>query len=203
MPISDQHECVFVHIPRTGGTTIEKLLGIHRDWPEIDLEVFHGRYEFDDDYYHLQHMSYPEMGTVRDISHSREYFKFTIVRNPWERLVSEYFWQNLQDSISFPEFVSRAARIVKNRIKLKGAYCHFRPQFEFLSNDLDRVLRFENFTNEVKMILQLIGSDIHEVPHFGKTKHAQYSNFYDAEMINAVAEIYRVDIERFGYVFEA
>lgn len=201
MPIAHKYKCVFIHIPRTGGTSVEKLLGVHRDWPDVDLEVFHGQFDQKEDYLQLQHLSYPEMCAIRDISQTHDYFKFTIVRNPWGRLVSEYYWQKLQESISFENFVSRAVNIVNSRSKITGAYCHFRPQIEFLSADLDRVLRFENYTNEVKEMLLEIEIEAHEIPHFGGTSHMDYTEYYNEKTIASVADIYRQDIQLFGYEF--
>ncbi len=94
---------------------MEKLLGIHRVWPDTDLDVFHGRLNRGDDFYQLQHLSYSEMKSVKDIGHTQACFKFIIVRNPWDRLVAEYFWQNLQDKISFQVFANRTVNIVKSR----------------------------------------------------------------------------------------
>lgn len=202
MPISDRHACVFIHIPRTGGTTVEKLLGIHSDWPQIDLKLFQGRLNRGDDYYQLQHLSYMEMKSVKDIRYTQNYYKFTIVRNPWERLVSEYFWQNLNASIPFTEFVTRTAKIVKNRIKIRGEYCHFRPQVEFLSDDLDHILRFECYVVEVKALLLRLKIEVQNLPHYGGTKHMDYRKYYNQETINSVARTYQDDIQLFGYEFE-
>ena len=202
MPISVNYLCVFVHIPRTGGTSIEKTLGIHRDWPTTDREVFHGKWELEFDYLQLQHLPYPEMKSIADISHTRSYFKFTFVRNPWERLVSEYFWQNLQDRISFNKFVARVARVVRERTKIKGTYCHFRPQSEYLTDDLDFVGRFENFTKDVRKIHARLGCECQEIPHSGNTDHKNYVKYYDNQSAESVAEIYKSDIQLFGYDFE-
>lgn len=203
MPISTQHECVFVHIPRTGGTTVEKLLGIHRDWPEPDLEVFHGRFDRGNDYYQLQHLSYREMKSVKDIAHTQDYFKFTIVRNPWDRLVSEYFWQNLQDKISFQAFVNRTINIVNNRTRITGAYCHFRPQVEFLGDELNLIIRFENFRSEMRGLMLKFGIRPQSIPKHVATNHKNYSKYYDAETVNMVANAYRMDIDHFSYKFES
>ena len=94
---------------------MEKLLGIHRVWPDTGLDVFHGQLNRGDDFYQLQHLSYSEMKSVKDIGHTQACFKFIIVRNPWDRLVAEYFWQNLQDKISFQVFANRTVNIVKSR----------------------------------------------------------------------------------------
>jgi hypothetical protein len=201
LPISREYQAVFVHIPRTGGTTIEKLLGIHREWPEMDLEVFHGRFDQGDDYCQLQHLSYPEMEALADISHTHPYFKFSMVRNPWDRLVSEYFWQNLQDSLPFPSFVDRTYRIVTERERITGAYCHFRPQVEFVTDDLDWILRFEEFPAELERLCARLGIQLDRIPRFGATPHEAYPHYYDANTEEMVAHIYQADIERFGYAF--
>lgn len=201
MPISIQHRCVFVHIPRTGGTSIEQSLGVHRDWPTIDIEVFHGKWELEDDYLQLQHLPYPEMNSIADISHTNNFFKFTFVRNPWDRLVSEYFWQNLQSKISFNDFIARAAQIVRGQIKIKGEYCHFRPQSDFLTDDLDFVGRFENFSRDVRHIHTRLGCECQEIPHSGNTDHDNYPKYYDNRSAESVADIYKRDIELLGYDF--
>ena len=65
---SDKHQLIFIHVPRTGGGTINKLLEIPREdqghrapW-EIRMSIDPGKWE--------------------------EYDKIVICRNPWDRLVS-------------------------------------------------------------------------------------------------------------------
>ena len=66
---------IFIHIPRTGGTSIEKYFDFKfsADWsPET-----------------AQHLTMEEYNEHYDLD---KYFKFTTVRNPWDRLMSWYLW---------------------------------------------------------------------------------------------------------------
>src|SRR5262249_11451227 len=72
MLISESHKFIFVHIQRTGGMSMTKLLQQHVP----DLRQIHGRHG------HVRD-AIPELGDSR-----RQYFIFAMVRNPWDRLVS-------------------------------------------------------------------------------------------------------------------
>jgi hypothetical protein len=202
MPISNTLSAVFIHIPRTGGTTIEKILGIHREWPDLDRQVFHGKFETDNETYQLQHLNYTEMKAITDISHTDNYFKFSFVRNPWDRLVSEYFWKGLQERLSFKQFVSRVTEIVRNRIELVGNNCHLRPQSEFITSEIQFVGKFESFSDDLNEIFEHLHLESKQIPSFAATEHEHYANYYNAETSREVYEVYRTDIERFEYEFD-
>ena len=70
--ISHKHKCIFIHIPRTGGTSIEKAL-TEADWWKVDKKTKH-----------------LDCKTAKNLykDNWNEYFKFTIVRNPWDWMVS-------------------------------------------------------------------------------------------------------------------
>ena len=77
--ISHKHKCVFIHIPKTGGMSMEQMLG-------VDVLKFH------------QHSrSLVKHGTPfneyykKYFNQDLGYFKFTIVRNPWDRAVSSFY----------------------------------------------------------------------------------------------------------------
>tara|TARA_Y100000296_G_C5113224_1_gene226261 strand:- start:166 stop:903 length:738 start_codon:yes stop_codon:yes gene_type:complete len=94
--ISTEHKFVFVHIPKTGGTSIKHRLQIYSDHPLDHPSLEH----------RLLYFSRPTAleldSSIHDVVHrpslssefihpAEEYFKFTFVRNPWDRLVSYYF----------------------------------------------------------------------------------------------------------------
>ena len=95
MPVSHPHKTIFVHIPKTAGTSIEAVLGMHgakKDIgvvpyfnQELDQERLYGR--------QLQHLTAQAIrAALGNESLFRSYFKFAIVRNPWDRLVSALAW---------------------------------------------------------------------------------------------------------------
>jgi hypothetical protein len=92
MPICRQRKLAFIHIPKTGGITIESVFGFGRTEADLFGEM---------DGLELAHLTAEQM--MKYVPDFRDYFSFAIVRNPWERLVSEYAWRigNQNDTRSF------------------------------------------------------------------------------------------------------
>ena len=85
--ISHKHKCIFIHIPKCGGTSIEDALFKPRNERTIkDLWSGPNKYQTGG----LQHLMASHIieevgGDLFD-----EYFKFSFVRNPWEKMVSQF-----------------------------------------------------------------------------------------------------------------
>ena len=74
--ISKNLKCIYIHIPKTGGMSIESMLG-------EDLKKIH------------QSSIKIKHGTPKEWKYSKYweyYYKFTFVRNPWDRVVSAYLY---------------------------------------------------------------------------------------------------------------
>ena len=81
----------------------------------------------------------------------------------------------------------------------------FLPQVEWLKDynneiNIDRVVRFENLSNEMDLVLNDLGID-KKLPHYNKTKKVNYREHYDKETQNIISDWFRDDIDEFGYSF--
>ena len=128
-----------------------------------------------------------------------EYFKFGFVRNPWDRELSNYFFNNKTllppEDVSFKEFL--------NAHLLKGGQIDASnvPQCEYLT-DVNYVARFENYAEEVKYLFNRIGLAFpNNLEYTNKTEHKPYWEYYDDADIMKVHEWYEKDIEMYNYEF--
>lgn len=198
----DQNRCIFVHIPKAAGVSVcralfDNLAGGHNSIKKYQL-VF-SKEEFD------------------------SYFKFTFVRNPWSRLFSAYnflkkggmndadrSWAsaNLSSYTSFDDFVMRWLT-VSNIEK----YTHFMPQYRFLclpnSDELnvDFLGFFENIQEDFLYVRhRLFLSGNLTLKHDNKTepndKKIDFREFYTNEARDIVSEVYKKDVDLFGYNFD-
>lgn len=231
--LSHTNKCIFIHIPKVAGTSVMRLFSD----PEKPAKMNKSPLPFDPDGYkfdppppHLRASDYVKYGyATQDIFDI--YFKFAFVRNPWDRIVSEYKYRRHTHRFSFKKF------LFQNFPKpyWSDHYCHVIPQYDFLHDDdgtllVDFVGRFENLqadfdyvcsklnmpkttlprVNESSSIFNRRGSNFIEVlrsikSHANRNRRRNtfphYTDYYDAESIEFIATLYKNDIEAFGYEF--
>ncbi|SDX92673.1 Sulfotransferase family protein [Albimonas donghaensis] len=194
----DATRSIFVHLPKAAGVSVCRslygdLAGGHRTIADYQL-IFSAR-EF------------------------RDYFKFTVVRNPWDRLYSAYrflksggmsprnrAWAeaNLKDVHSFRGFVMDWL----DELRLRS-YVHFIPQEALLrGRDGDHPIDFVGFYETLDADFDTLRRRVNpqaRLNHDNATPAAAprgYAEAYDAEMIARVGALYARDVALFGYVFD-
>jgi len=146
-----------------------------------------------------------------------KYFKFTFVRNPWDRMVSLfYFISNRNGTIS--RFLNLPADryyhskyngdfnlFMKDFAKGFVPYQHlFKPQYYITTKNLDLfdfIGRFENLQEDYNHVCSLCGIQRHDLFHYNKSKHLMYKELYNDFSKKIVERIYKKDIELFDYDF--
>lgn len=139
---------------------------------------------------------------------------FTIVRNPFARLVSvyrdlfeneahyiyrDYLFGILPQQISFSQFVERFSRI-PDRLKDQ----HLKSQHTFLKYYEQKSLEVKVFKlEEPEPLNQFLNRYDVSLPHINKSNEPyDYRSYYNSNTFNLVREVYKVDIDRFSYKME-
>ena len=196
MPISHKHKFVFVHIPKTAGTSIEKFFNLYGVNNKGDNRIFNIDIMFGQN---AQHFTYKEI-LKKSNKNLSNYFSFSFVRNPWSRMVSEFFWRK-----HFPKLRKRTFKdFVLKTHEFKDV--HILPQTIFVLDKggkqlVDFIGKTENLQEDFNIVCDKIGIPQQQLPHKNKTKHKHYTEYYDDETKQIVAEKYAKDIEYFGYKF--
>jgi hypothetical protein len=127
------------------------------------------------------------------------YFIFSVVRNPWERMVSlaTYF------DVPFAEFVRNFDAYLED----KNIGVHSLPLSRYTHigdiQFVDLIARFENLQQDINLVFDRIGIGRQKLPHVNKSDHKHFSYYYTQTEIEKVAEIYKKDIKFYGYSFHA
>ena len=207
--ISHKHKCIFVHIPKTGGTSIEDLIWPRkRDRTEDNLwmgfiDRFHNKYQTGG----LQHLCWMQIRQEVGAAVFENYYKFAIVRNPWDKAVSQYAYMKHREDLR--DFVGmKEGDCFKTYLSLiqKTEHVQWAPQYPFIYDTggeqmVDFVGRFEKFNDEVRVILKELGIWKWKIPHTNKSARKHYSEYYDDESKEIVGEMYQKDVELLGYLF--
>lgn len=206
--ICQKTKTIFIHIPKTAGQSIEHLFLENRDlhWRQRSQLLLRPRQHVGEGPERLAHLTateYISCGHI-DANSFEKYYRFSIIRNPWDRLVSEYFYHKLNQHFSFEDFL-------RFHLPLPGksdAYRHIIPQKQFIYNNekllVDFVGRFENLALDLKTIMSKVGIAYTGLPHINASargKHS-YQRHYNNYTKDWVKEYYAEDIDCFGYEFE-
>ncbi len=225
--ISHKHSCIFIHVPKSAGTSIETALGHldkhmgrggqdHRsirmlERPFITARAFSSLDNIHSVLRRLKHQYYNRVANPRNkIVVSREqyesYYKFTFVRNPWARVFS---WYNavMRDEITKRQFGIVGQPSLKEALGQCLGRRHLRPQLYWIKDfsgsiPLDFIGRFENLAEDYQEVCRRLSIDNTILPHKVKGAKQDYREHYDENSKNIVMDFYRDEIEMFGYTFE-
>ena len=128
----------------------------------------------------------------------RSLYKFTCVRNPWDRMVSFYFTPTQSpetwDRDKFQKIISEA-RSVADYLRLdQGKEDPFA--------DVDYVMRFENLADDFRAVCDDLDIPVQPLPQYNRSTRQHYSEYYDDELRELVWMRFAPEIERFDYTFE-
>jgi hypothetical protein len=180
---------VFIHINKNAGTSIGKAIGLpiknHLTAKEVIARIGQDKWN--------------------------SAYKFTLVRNPWDKAVSLYEYRRKKDrtkiashGILFSDWVKMTYGEEKDFSYYNARA--FQPQVDWLKDNegnvaMDFVGKFESINADFKHITKAIGLDA-ELPHLNASKRVGYQSYYDDETRDIIAHWFREDIELFGYEFK-
>ena len=166
------------------------------------VDEFHNKYQTGG----LQHLRADQIRIEVGDSRFGSYFKFGIVRNPFDRTVSQFaYMKKRPDLRSYlgmkkQDSFSRYLDLIAER-----AHVQWGPQHRFLTDAdgsclVDFVGRFENFDVDAAMALGRLGMSV-SIPHHNQGKRRLYQSYYRAADRQKVERLYARDLEMFGYTF--
>lgn len=196
--VEDNNRVIFIHVPKAAGNALIKTLFGASATGHDPLR--------------------------RYLSHNSEkfysYYKFAVVRNPYDRLVSSFFYLKqggigffdndfaesyLNDIDSFEEFVTRLGSDDEFRGAIMS-WVHFVPQLDFITLDgsnvaVDRVIKLESIDQEISELCEKLGVPPVKMIKDNMSQRKSYKTYYTPELISIVSSLYKDDLAVLNYTF--
>ncbi|HEV2608013.1 MAG TPA: sulfotransferase family 2 domain-containing protein [Xanthomonadaceae bacterium] len=208
MIISHTHRYIFFAIPKTGTHSIRRALRPHLresdleqvglfvnksfPWPEI-AAFKHG------------HITAQQIRPVLGAEAFDSYFKFAIVRNPFDRFVSYCAFVARTNGL----FADDPRGFMRFILSQPRPFDHilFRPQSDFVADANGRLMvdfigRAEHLQADYDRICERIGVPSIELERVNESSHRDYREYFDEELVAMVSKLYRADLELFDYAFD-
>jgi hypothetical protein len=212
--ISFDKQCIFVHIPKTGGTSIENAIW-GSDWSKRTTDqLWMGNVRPGFNKYQsggLQHLLATQIRQEVGQEKFDRYFKFSFVRNPWDKLVSQFLYLKTQPMLRDYMGVGRWTSFKKYvRILLDNHEMHVQSyeQWRFIYDDkgnrlVDFLGRFESLDDDFTRLTEKLGLKGLRLPHDMKSRQRKpYQMYYDDRTAELVLYLYARDVELFDYQFD-
>jgi len=193
----DEFKCIFIHVPKAAGKSVSKvLLGAPNGTGHNKLYCYE-----------------------RSLGKFNSYKKIAVVRNPWDRLVSAFYYikqfdmksndrkffdEYIGQSTTFNEFVMKLSD--DNYAELILKWEHFTLQVDFIKDSrgeirLDYLAKLETLDDDFIKLKRLINVNASPLKKMNTSTHSYYKENYDEEMIEIVRHVYREDIDSLNYCY--
>jgi hypothetical protein len=199
--ISHKLKCIFIHIPRCAGTSVELALDARDWWLYTPQE---------------KHLSASE-AKIRYADFWDDYFKFSFVRNPWDLEVSWYCWKatklktKLKNMMPFEDYIedvevntsAKVSEFMRDRSR-EHLWSDHGSCSKWLAVDgelgVDFVGRVENYDSDLQVVLSTLDTSPRVTTHENRSKGV-VGAYYSLRTRDTVARRYADDLTQFGYSF--
>ena len=209
MYINDTHKIIYAHIPKCASNTCFSIIARNINQSVVSIQTKYGPHSKNEAFKRL------------------DYFKFTFIRNPWDRIVSCYYdrvikkreydkdknpWDpnafvrmGLHSKISFERFVE----IIANQDDENSDY-HWRSLHSFITfNDkiiTDFIGKVENIEHDWNELCDKLNWKKRKINHENKSnksirKHSDYKSYYNSTTKKIIAKRFEKDIDIFKYTY--
>lgn len=234
MIISHTHKFIFIKSEKTAGTSVESALSRYCSGDDVVTPINDYRHNRDEngEFLHqsmnagefikldLPNLQHVDALTIRNMVPDEvwdSYFKFSITRNPWDRIISDFFWKKRQDPAIKPgkRFYHYLGVPFNELDYLKGMFDEFLKSDQWTNNDrfyvsdnqlcVDYAIRYERLSEDFSEVCNKLKLDNCTLPRLKsgmRRKNHHYSEYFDEKSKSIVAEKHNNDIRLFDYTFE-
>ena len=201
--LSTSHNFLFIHIPKTGGNAIQKVLLPYSDDEMVLTNALHDgidRFEIRSANILIhKHSSLEEYRRQLDQQVFDKLIKVACIRNPWDRCVSFFFsphrgpvqWSEM----AFSEFIESTVKPHSHFLKTSNGGSNY-------FDNIDYYLRFERIGEDFERLCNRLHIDGPRLPHINKSTREPYQYYYkNHKTIDLVAKTFSDEIEQFQYAF--
>ncbi|HYJ86606.1 MAG TPA: sulfotransferase family 2 domain-containing protein [Pyrinomonadaceae bacterium] len=179
--ISHTNECIFIHQRKCAGCSIINAF----DFTTADPEW---------------HFMNDGLLSPEYLSAPAGYFRFSIVRNPWDRFISGWKYCASTRERSLHDVLANLPREGHD-------YRHVtRPQHEILYDEngnliVDYLMRFESLQQDFDKVCDIIGKPRLVLGHHNRGVRTHYSDYFDEDSRRIFLRHFARDVELFGYEY--
>ena len=178
---------IFIHIPKTGGTSFIS----HGSRATRELKR-HCKLEVS-----ASHRRIIDIAKTHNLD---DYFKFSVVRNPYDRFISLWLTRKAKDGTDLDGFIE----LIENK---RLPMMRFKPQVYWISDGdgsnllVDHLVKYENYKLGLYEVLRKLKLPFVKLPHMRQTmRDEDYRKYYKTqEQIEYVKDRYKIDLLKLGY----
>lgn len=194
MIISSSKNFIYIKGHKVAGTSVERFFQNLCD-KDTDIIGYRGKHPIPEHIVYYNHMRPLEIKRKLEYEQWDNSFKFACVRNPWDRVVSAYFFEknNLSHSMSFEQYC--------RNINMPNMY----DFYQLYDVSLDYLISYENLLTDVQTVCNILGLtfDKDTFPHDKKgDRNSDYKVYYNQTTRKLIKDKYVKDIEYFKYRFD-